>query len=204
MQSKLHFEEEYDPNLNLLPHDGTVYYFGKVLSESEASAYFEQLLRGVKWKNDESRIFGKHYVTKRKVAWYSDIPTTYSYSGVVRKSLAWNKALLELKAVVENVTGETFNSCLCNLYHNGEEGMGWHSDDEASLKENGAIASLSLGAERKFAFKHKQNGEKVEKWLSHGSLLLMGGTIQKHWLHRLPPTKKVDSPRINLTFRTMV
>ncbi len=204
MQNKLYFEEEGDPNVNLLPYDGQVYYFGKVLSESEARTYFSDLLNNVAWKNDESRIFGKHYVTKRKVAWYADIPTTYTYSGVVRESLAWNTPLLALKALVEKATGEKYNSCLCNLYHSGEEGMGWHSDDETSLKENGAIASLSLGAERKFAFKHKQTSEKVEKWLSSGSLLLMGGTIQKHWLHRLPPTKKVLTPRINLTFRTMV
>ncbi|TXJ05106.1 MAG: alpha-ketoglutarate-dependent dioxygenase AlkB, partial [Acinetobacter sp.] len=98
----------------------------------------------------------------------------------------------------------TFNSCLLNLYHSGEEGMAWHSDGETDLKKNGAIASLSLGAERKFAFKHKQTKEKVELYLEHGSLLVMKDTTQSYWLHRLPPTKKVHGARMNLTFRTIV
>lgn len=106
--------------------------------------------------------------------------------------------------MVEKVSGETYNSCLLNLYHVGEEGMGWHSDDEKELKKDGAIASLSFGAERKFQFKHKKTGDQVDVFLEHGSMLLMKGTVQTHWLHRLPPTKKVLKPRINLTFRTIV
>jgi len=98
---------------------------------------------------------------------------------------------------------KTFNSCLLNLYHSGEEGMAWHSDAEKDLKKNGAIGSLSLGAERKFAFRHKQTKEKVELYLEHGSLLVMKGTTQTNWLHRLPPAKKVTALRINLTFRTI-
>jgi alkylated DNA repair dioxygenase AlkB len=118
--------------------------------------------------------------------------------------LPWTKELLELKTVIEKETGETFNSCLLNLYHNGDEGMAWHSDGEPELKKDGAIASLSFGAERKFVFKHKQTSHKVELILEHGSLLLMKGTTQTHWLHRLPPTKKVRTARVNLTFRTII
>ncbi|HAI79839.1 MAG TPA: alpha-ketoglutarate-dependent dioxygenase AlkB, partial [Chryseobacterium sp.] len=98
---------------------------------------------------------------------------------------------------------EKFNSCLLNLYHNGDEGMAYHSDAEKDLKKNGAIASLSLGAERKFSFKHKVTGEKVELVLEHGSLLVMRDETQSYWLHRLPPTKRVTAPRVNLTFRTI-
>src|SRR5699024_713386 len=111
--------------------------------------------------------------------------------------------LLELKNKIEEETGEEFNSCLLNLYHDGSEGMGWHSDDESDLKKNGTIGSLSLGAKRKFVFKHKTTKEKVEVFLDHGSLLLMKGETQRYWLHTLPPTKKVKSPRVNLTFRTI-
>lgn len=108
-----------------------------------------------------------------------------------------------MKKLVEKLSGTSYNSCLLNLYHNGSEGMSWHSDGEKTLKENGTIASLTLGAERKFSFKHKETKLKVDVFLQNGSLLLMKGTTQKNWLHRLPPTKKVHSPRINLTFRTI-
>jgi len=93
---------------------------------------------------------------------------------------------------------------LANLYHDGSEGMAWHSDGEKDLKKDGAIASLSFGAERKFAFKHKQSKETVSMVLEHGSLLVMKDTTQTNWLHRLPPTKRINKPRINLTFRTIV
>lgn len=118
--------------------------------------------------------------------------------------MPWTEELIILKIAIEKETDETFNSCLLNLYHNGEEGMAWHSDGETNLKKNGAIGSLTFGAERKFAFKHKQTKEKVELILEHGSLLVMKDTTQTHWLHRLPPTKKVAKPRVNLTFRTIV
>jgi len=123
---------------------------------------------------------------------------------VTKYALPWTKELLELKALIEKETQEKFNSCLLNLYHNGEEGMAWHSDGESDLKKGAAIGSLSFGAERKFVFKHKKSKEKVELYLEHGSLLIMKGTTQKYWLHRLPPSKKITSPRINLTFRTIV
>jgi alkylated DNA repair dioxygenase AlkB len=122
----------------------------------------------------------------------------------VKKALPWTKELLELKKLVEKETGESFNSCLLNLYHDGTEGMAWHSDAEKDLKKNGAIASLSFGAERKFSFKHKLTKELVSLVLEHGSLLVMKDTTQSHWLHRLPPSAKHNKSRINLTFRTIV
>jgi alkylated DNA repair dioxygenase AlkB len=117
--------------------------------------------------------------------------------------LAWTPELLKLKKIVEEQTGETYNSCLLNLYHNGEEGMAYHSDGEKDLKKNGAIASLSFGAERTFAFRHKVTKERISIVLEHGSLLVMKGETQTNWLHRLPPTKRVHAPRVNLTFRTI-
>jgi alkylated DNA repair dioxygenase AlkB len=106
--------------------------------------------------------------------------------------------------LAEEISGETYNSCLLNLYHTGEEGMGWHSDGEKDLKKDGAIASMSFGAERKFAFKHKETKERVDIFLENGSLLVMKGITQSHWVHRLPPTKRIKTPRVNLTFRTIV
>ncbi|MBA3987429.1 MAG: alpha-ketoglutarate-dependent dioxygenase AlkB [Flavobacteriales bacterium] len=191
-------------NNNLLPKDGEVQYFGKLFLENFADEYLEALLNTIDWKNDEAVIFGKLILTKRKVAWYGDEEFSYIYSKRTKTALPWTKELLQIKSVVESETDETFNSCLLNLYHSGEEGMAWHSDGEKDLKKNGAIASVSFGAPRKFAFKHKQTKETVSLILEHGSLLVMKGTTQKHWLHRLPPTKTTLQPRVNLTFRTIV
>lgn len=198
------FNQESLENVNLLPKDGTVNYFGKIMPVEEALSYLDYLLNEIQWKNDVAVIFGKRIETKRKVAWYAEKPFEYTYSNTTKTALPWTKELLELKKLVEKKTGETFNSCLLNLYHNGSEGMAWHSDGEKDLKKNGAIASVSFGAERKFAFKHKVSKETVSQILENGSLLLMKGTTQTHWMHRLPPTKLVSKPRVNLTFRTIV
>ncbi|WP_417369152.1 alpha-ketoglutarate-dependent dioxygenase AlkB family protein [Gelidibacter japonicus] len=192
------------PIANILPFDGDVRYYGSILDSKSANHYFDQLLKRILWQNDQAIIFGKLIVTKRKVAWYGDEPFHYTYSKTTKSALPWTKELLELKQIIENQSGERFNSCLLNLYHSGEEGMSWHSDDEKDLKKNGAIASLSLGATRKFAFKHKVSKQTVSVVLENGSLLIMKGRTQSNWLHRLPSTKKISTPRINLTFRTIV
>ena len=189
---------------NLLPQDGIVNYYGVVFTKAAADLFLEYLLEQIEWKHDEAVIFGKRIVTKRKVAWYGDQPFEYTYSNTTKRALPWTEELVKLKRAVEEKTGETFNSCLLNLYHDGSEGMAWHSDAEKDLKKNGAIGSLSFGSERKFAFKHKKNAETVSLLLEHGSLLVMKGETQTHWLHRLPPTKLSKKPRVNLTFRTIV
>ncbi|MGC4234447.1 MAG: alpha-ketoglutarate-dependent dioxygenase AlkB [Niabella sp.] len=191
------------PLTNLLPYDGEALYYGKIFPVEKANYYASVLMNTIAWKNDEAIIFGKKIITKRKVAWYADEPLEYTYSGITKTALLWTDALLQLKKVAEQISGETYNSCLLNLYHNGSEGMAWHSDAEKDLKKEGAIASLSFGAERKFAFKHKQTKEVVSTVLGHGSLLVMKGACQTYWLHGLPSTKKVNAPRINLTFRTI-
>jgi alkylated DNA repair dioxygenase AlkB len=193
-----------DDTGNLLPKDGTVNYYGKVLPSREANQYFDLLIRNILWKNDEVVIFGKHIVTKRKAAWYGDSDYLYAYSNTTKQALAWTKELCELKQVVEEIVGTTFNSCLLNLYHNGDEGMGWHSDDEESLGKNNTIASLSLGAERNFLFRHKQTKQIVSLVLEHGSLLIMKDVTQGNWLHSLPKSRNIIDSRINLTFRTIL
>ena len=189
---------------NILPYDGTVIYFGKILSISEANYYFDTLFNSIEWRNDEAIIFGKHIITPRKVAWYGDNEYDYTYSNTTKKALKWTKELLAIKKLTEEKTRSTYNSCLLNLYHNGDEGMAWHSDGEKMLQKNGSIASFTFGAERKFAFKHKQTKETISLILEHGSLLVMKDDTQTNWLHRLPPTTIKKRPRINMTFRTIV
>ncbi len=198
------FNHTIDGKRNLLRKDGTVNYYGKLLTAQDADYYLKTLLNIIEWRNDEAVIFGKRIITKRKVAWYGEKPFEYTYSNTTKLALPWIPELLELKNIAEQTSGETFNSCLLNLYHNGNEGMAWHSDAEKDLKKNGAIGSFSFGAERKFMFKHKQSKETIGLKLEHGSLLIMKGSTQTHWLHRLPPTTRVFSPRVNLTFRTIV
>lgn len=198
------FENIIDKTKNWLPKNGTVNYYGKLFPVTEADYYLDKLLHTIEWRNDEAIIFGKKIITKRKVAWYGDKAFEYTYSNTTKYALPWTKELLALKNKIEQETGEKFNSCLLNLYHTGEEGMAWHSDGEPDLKKDGAIGSLSFGAERKFAFKHKKTAEKVELILENGSLLVMKGVTQTHWLHRLPPTKRITKPRVNLTFRTII
>ncbi len=189
---------------NILPKDGTVNYHGIVFNRKEADNYYSILMDTIEWKNDEAIIFGKLITTKRKVAWYAEKEFSYTYSKITKTSLLFTEELIEIKKKIEEVTNETYNSCLLNLYHDGSEGMAWHSDGEKDLKKNGAIASVSFGAARKFAFKHKETKEVVSLVLPHGSLLVMKDTTQQNWLHRLPPTKKVHRARINLTFRTIM
>lgn len=197
------FNDLFDGQQNLLPKDGTVHYFGQIMTDEKAHHYYSILLNEIEWKNDQAIIFGKLIETKRKIAWYGDFPFTYTYSKITKTALPWTDALLELKKLAEEKTGETYNSCLVNLYHDGSEGMAWHSDGEKQLKRHDAIASLSFGAERKFGFKHKETKEVIALNLASGSLLVMKNETQDYWLHRLPTTKKVNSPRINLTFRTI-
>ncbi|WP_220765164.1 alpha-ketoglutarate-dependent dioxygenase AlkB [Flavobacterium sp. UMI-01] len=195
------FNPDVNPQNNLLPKDGTVNYYGFLFTQQEATQYLQLLLNEIDWKHDEAFIMGKLIVTKRKVAWYGDSCFEYTYSNRTKRATLWSPLLQVLKKRVEEVTGQTFNSCLLNLYHSGEEGMGWHSDAEKDLKKNGAIASLSFGATRKFVFKHKVTKETVTILLESGSLLVMKDETQTYWLHSLPVSKKVILPRINLTFR---
>lgn len=189
---------------NILPYDGEAIYYGHILTESEARNYYTTLLETLPWRHDEAVIYGKRIATKRKVAWFGDQNYAYTYSNTTRYALEWTPELLELKKIAENMSGTIFNSCLINLYHDGTEGMAWHSDDEKELGKNTVIASVSLGAERKFSFKHKQTKEKKDIILQNGSLLVMKGTTQTHWLHSLPKSVKIRHPRINLTFRTII
>jgi alkylated DNA repair dioxygenase AlkB len=188
---------------NLLPKDGIAIYHGVVLNEKEATRICKELLDTIPWQQDEVVMFGKKIMTKRKVAWFADAGITYTYAGVKKSGLQWTEALLGIKQKIEAITGASYNACLLNLYHEGEEGMGWHRDNEKEIIAESSIASVSLGAARKFAFKHATTNERLDIELANGSLLDMKGVIQEHWYHSLPKTKRIKQMRINLTFRRM-
>lgn len=183
--------EDNDPG-NILPWDGMTRYFGAVLSVADADRFFKTLLAEIDWRHDEYNFAGKHIVTDRQIAWYGDTPNETPR----RKVRPWIPELLELKEIAEQTSGHQFQICLLNLYHNGDQGLGWHSDGEMT-----PVASLSLGTERRFVFKHKATGKKVETLLGHGALLVMEGETQAFWQHRVPPMKRIRTARINLTFR---
>lgn len=188
---------------NILPQDGIALYYEKIVNDEEIKGLFDALLNNIHWENERVIMFGKEIVTKRKVAFFSDPSISYRYASKTKIGLPWTSTLLIIKNIVESITKESYNACLLNLYHNGEESMGWHSDNEKEIIANSSIASLSLGANRKFSFKHKVSKETVSIELEDGSLLEMKGSIQAHWWHALLKSKKVTAARINLTFRQM-
>jgi len=189
---------------NLLPFDGVAEYFPNFISLASSSFYFQKLESNINWQHDVVKLFGKEITTNRKTAWYGSKSFEYTYSNKTKIAFPWNKELIDLKTIIEKQCQEEFNSCLLNLYHNGNEGMAWHSDDEKTILPNSTIASLSIGAERRFLFKHKHTQQKIELNLQNGSLLLMKENTQNYWWHSLPKSAKIKSPRINLTFRKMI
>ncbi len=184
----------------MLPRDGSVSLL-RLFEPSAATDWCTRLGNSVDWRHDEVMMFGRRIITKRMMAWYGDEGRDYRYSGISRSALPWTSDLLEVKSLVEERAGCTFNSCLCNLYHDGSESMGWHRDNEPELDPKASIASVSLGAERRFDFRHRESREKIHVLLESGSLLLMHPPIQEYWEHQLPPMKRIGAPRINLTFR---
>ncbi len=189
---------------NLLPKDGAVNYYGKIFTEEQSEIYYVKLLNEINWQHDVVKIFGKEIITKRKVAFLGDEGISYKYSGKNKIAENWLKFILEIKSTVEQISGEKFNACLLNYYHNGTEAMSWHSDNEKEILKHSAIASVSFGAERKFGFKHNFSKEEISLMLENGSLLIMKDETQIYWKHKLYTNAKITEPRINLTFRTIV
>lgn len=188
-------------SVNLLPFDGLVYYSAGFVAHAAWAQ--DRLMNIVPWRQDQVRMYGKLITTRRKVAWFGDEGAVYKYAGIARAPLSWLPELNELRNKVGAACGTVFNSCLANLYHSGSEGMGWHRDNEPDLVKHGVIASVSLGAARRFDFRHRETRTKISVMLEPGSLLVMAGEVQDHWEHQLPVAKKILQPRINLTFRTI-
>ena len=188
---------------NILPQDGIALYYDKIIGDEQVKQLYDALFNNIHWENERVIMFGKEIITKRKVAFFSDPSISYRYASKTKIGLPWTSTLITIKNRIESITKESYNACLLNLYHNGEESMGWHSDNEKEIITNSSIASLSLGANRKFSFKHKVSKETVSIELINGSLLEMKGSVQAHWWHALLKSKKVTDARINLTFRQM-
>ncbi|MCH2043066.1 MAG: alpha-ketoglutarate-dependent dioxygenase AlkB [Saprospiraceae bacterium] len=185
--------------------DGELTFYDQFLNVEEAHNCFALLRKNLAWRQDSIKMYGKELLIPRLQAWYGDQSARYKYSGILLEPLAWTPTLLELKKRVEKACNTKFNSVLVNLYRDGKDSMGWHSDDEPELGENPVIASLSLGATRRFSFRHRQQKDlaKIRMDLLDGSLLIMRGKTQHYWQHSLPKTAKKVGERINLTFRSI-
>ncbi|MGS2740094.1 alpha-ketoglutarate-dependent dioxygenase AlkB family protein [Sinomicrobium sp. M5D2P17] len=185
--------------------DAEVLYYPGIFSMERSLFYYQSLMEKALWQQDEITLFGKTHPQPRLTALYADNLAPYSYSGITMHPHPFFPELAEIKEKVESVCGESFTSCLLNLYRSGKDSNGWHADDERELGPNPVIASVSLGGERYFHFKHKKEKELRHKiLLENGSLLLMKGSTQHHWLHQIPKTAKKIGPRINLTFRNIL
>ncbi|GAA4107463.1 alpha-ketoglutarate-dependent dioxygenase AlkB [Aquimarina addita] len=184
--------------------DAEVLYYPNFFKQSQADKLYQSLSENIQWQQDDIKVYGKLYPQPRLTALYADNSNTYSYSNLTMTPYKFTKELLHIKKEIEIVCPTKFTTCLLNLYRHGQDSNGWHADNEKELGENPIIASVSLGEERWFHFKHKKDKDHKQKiLLQHGSLLIMGGTTQEHWLHQLPKSKKITKPRINLTFRVI-
>ena len=187
--------------------DGTVRFVEALFSAAENARWFAALRDGTRWRQEEIRVFGRQRRQPRLTAWHGDPGAAYGYSGIRFRPAPWTAALLAIKERIEGMSQARFNSVLLNYYRDGQDSMGWHSDDEPELGENPLIGSVSLGAPRRFRMRHKADPSLKLAWdLPGGSYLEMGGTLQRHWRHCIP---KVGcgagvGPRINLTFRRIV
>jgi len=195
------------PTDNLLPYDGKVNDLGVIIDD--ATALYNTLLNELPWQSDIVTLFGKTHITTRKIVWMGDTDADYQYSGHVRQTVPWSDIVFHVKQKIEQALAEigvttNFNTCLLNYYPSGADGMGYHADDEKELGHQPVIASLSLGATRKFVFKHKKTQDKVELYLESGQLVVMHGDTQTFWKHTITKTKTVDAGRISLTFRHML
>ena len=182
--------------------DAELEYFPNFLTKVKADLLLQKLLKEIRWQQQNIKLFGKEIPQPRLTAFYAEKGISYTYSGLQLNPTDFSSELWELKQKTEALSGFIFNTCLANLYRDGNDSMGWHADDEKVLGKNPVIASISLGGIRRFQLKHKTNKNLKENIdLNHGSLLIMKGSMQHFWKHQLPKTKKEVLPRINLTFR---
>lgn len=185
----------------IIHQNGHVYYQANWLTNEQQAQLLLTLEQELNWRQEDIILFGKRIQCPRLTAWYGTAGIEYQYSGVNHIAQAWHPLLLSLQQRLEQELQIHFNSVLCNLYRDGQDTLGWHADNEKALGKNPTIASVSLGATRKFQFKHRMTKEIVTVYLESGSLLIMEGAVQHYWLHRLPKQTKCLDTRINLTFR---
>ncbi len=187
----------------LLPGDGSAILYPEFLVASEADAILQELITTNSWEQQSLHMYGKSVNEPRLSTWHST-GQSYSYSGQTRIAQPWTPTLTTIRARCESHTNHTFNGVLVNFYRNGNDHLGWHSDNELVNGPEPLIASISLGAERRFDLRHRETGEVVTAHLGHGSLLVMSGLSQKCWDHRIPKMPRLTDPRVNLTYRRLI
>ncbi|MEM9103328.1 MAG: alpha-ketoglutarate-dependent dioxygenase AlkB [Pseudomonadota bacterium] len=205
------FDDDQKQWLSLIDEAGEVCILPNCFSEEESQLYFSQIYNEIAWAEETIMMFGKPVTVPRLVAWYGDPQVNYQYSGLEHTPLPWLPVLNNIRLTIMREINRyfnlpvTFNSVLCNLYRNGHDAMGWHSDNEAELGTDPFIASVSFGTTRFFDIKLKNRprheNQQQRFALEKGALLVMKGPFQRNWLHQVPKQKKVLEPRINLTFR---
>jgi alkylated DNA repair dioxygenase AlkB len=185
--------------------DAEICYWPAAFTEPEASACFSELRNGIEWRGEEVVVFGRRHPVPRLVAWHGDPGARYTYSGTSHEPSPWTQVLERIRERVQALADCEFNSVLLNLYRDGRDSMGWHADDEPELGPDPVIASVSLGAARRFCLRHRRHrGTRLDLALGQGSLLLMSGATQRHWVHSVPKTTVAVGERINLTFRSVL
>lgn len=182
--------------------DSDITYFPNFIDAAKATEYFDVFKKTILWQQDDIKVFGKVYAQPRLTALYVDNDKPYSYSNITMQPHKFSRELIEIKEEIELKAKAKFTACLLNLYRDGNDSNGWHADNEKELGANPVIASVTLGQERYFHLKHRNRKDLKHKIiLEHGSLLLMKGETQHHWLHQIPKTAKAIQERINLTYR---
>ena len=188
---------------SILPYDGDAFYYPKFIPKLEADNILATLLNQTQWEQGEITLFGKNIKEPRLKAFFNNTTHLYHYSGETQKNSPFTSFIEQIRKQLPKVKPE-YNCCLANLYRNGRDYMGYHSDNEPTLKANPRIASLSFGATRKMVFKHKKTNERLELILNSGDLVIMDNwETQQYWKHTIPKTTKALEPRVNLTFRTL-
>lgn len=185
----------------IVDSDGRAELIHDFFGTADADTHLAALLGEVRWEQAELIVFGRKVVEPRMSVWYADNGMDYVYSNATRTAHSFTPTLDLLRSEVETRTGARFNSALVNLYRDGSDRLGWHADNEECNGPEPTIASLSFGAERHFDLRHRATGETHRVTLPHGSLLMMSGALQRHWVHQVPVMRKVMTPRINVTFR---
>lgn len=187
---------------NILSGQGEVYYYPKVFDNKTSEEYFKVLLSEIRWKQEPVKLFGREIMQPRLTAWYGDEDKSYTYSGITMQAYPWIKPLIEIKEQADRIAGSKSTSALLNLYRDGNDGMGWHRDNEKMLGRTPVIVSVSFGAARIFQLRnYHTKKELVSLELEPGSILVMKGESQQHWEHRIPKRANIPGARINLTFR---
>jgi alkylated DNA repair dioxygenase AlkB len=187
-----------------LPPGGRLRYWSGSLEPGQADGWLSELRGKLDWAQRSITLFGRLVLQPRLVAFHGDCGLCYRYSGSTLRAQGWSGPLEQIRDHLDKLLDRRFNSVLCNWYRDGNDCMGWHADNEPELGPCPLIASVSFGQSRRFLLKPRQGDQRIELMLEHGSILVMDGDLQRHWLHQLPRMRKVDADRINLTFRTIL